>query len=670
MIFYGLELHAQRPNVLQGVGDRIPRLGAGGNAGGSTSDSLRSRAHAEDSINLSYYFIDSTRAYKLDSSISDYTSRFPIPATHIYLGNDGAPTKSIIYAPQLKLGFDPGFHSLDVYKWNLDRVRFYNTTRPFTELSYSIASRAEQIIEVTHTQNLKPYWNASFQYRLISAPGVFRNQKANHNNYLFTSWYQSPNKRYNNYFVILSNKMQTELNGGIKSDKNYLDDPDFSQDRYIIPTEIGGTPVFRTNFFNSLIYTGIRNTETKFLLRQQYDFGIKDSVVTDSTVVPLFYPKFRFEHSFKWGNYSYEFRDFPVLTGDQSNQPDSFYYQSRYNINIDPGDSVLYKDLWRDITNDFSVYQFPDSKNLQQFIKLGVELQVLRGNVKTIRSLYNLMAHGEYRNRTKNQKWDMHAFGKLFLNGYNSGDYHGYIHLMRMISPRWGSLQAGFENINRSPSFLYNSSSQFYLDAPREFNKENTSHLFATILNPRLKMQLRADYFLISNYLYITEFYKLQQESSLFNIFRISALKTFHFGKYWRLHSELYFQQKTGEAQINLPLIYTRNRFAYEGNFGFRNLDMAIGLELRAHTPYKADNFSPVLQQFFYQNETTITNLPRVDAYANFRIRSFRAFVRFENLNAISTQNGFKFTNNNFAAPFYPNPGLFTRFGIFWSFVN
>jgi uncharacterized protein Usg len=121
---------------------------------------------------------------------------------------------------------------------------------------------------------------------------------------------------------------------------------------------------------------------------------------------------------------------------------------------------------------------------------------------------------------------------------------------------------------------------------------------------------------------------------------------------------------------LNIPALFTRNRFAYEGNLGFRHLTMALGTEVRAHTPYKADNFSPVLQQFFFQDTTTITNLPQVDLYLNFRIRSFKAYLRVENLNTLSVTNGFGFTNHNFAAPDYPTPGMMIRLGIFWSFVN
>ena len=119
-----------------------------------------------------------------------------------------------------------------------------------------------------------------------------------------------------------------------------------------------------------------------------------------------------------------------------------------------------------------------------------------------------------------------------------------------------------------------------------------------------------------------------------------------------------------------MPLVYTRNRFLYEGNLGFKNLNIAFGLEGRYHTPYKADNYSPVLGQFFYQDSVTINNLPDVHGLLHFRIRSFTAYVRAENLNTARIFGGFQFNNNNLAAPGYPTPGLNIRFGVFWSFVN
>lgn len=648
-----------QPNILRSMGNRLPKMSGSQGSGG---DSLRHRTNLEDSITIWYRLIDSSRNYTFDSTLSDFTKRYPIPATHVFLGNTGTATHSLLFAPSATIGWDPGFHTLDVYKFKTETARFFNTTRPYTELGYLLGSKAEQIIDILHTQNIKPYWNASFRYRLINSPGIYKNQKTVHNNYQLTSWYESPKKRYNNYFVLVNNNLKASENGGVPDSINYL----AYNDLFIVPTKLGGTNALgRQGMFNSNITTGQQHRELTIMMRQQYDFGKKDSLVTDSTVIPLFYPRLRLEHTFKYGKYRYNYID--DATGEESYNN---YYHNYYDF--DPSDSLSLMDEWREINNDFSIYQFPDAKNLKQFIKVGIQHQFLQTHIRYLhKGFYNLIAHGEYRNRTRNQKWDMEANGTLYLNGYNAGDYEGYISLQRFISAKLGTLKVGFQNTNSSPSFIYNQLSDFYLDDPsKSFSKENITHLFGTIDQPRLKLQLTADYYLVANYLYLSDYFKLQQENALFNVLRIGALKTFALSRHWNWYAEAYLQQKTGNADINLPLFYTRNRLAFEGTF-FKNLNLSTGLEVRYHTPYYADGYSPVLGQFFYQDSMRISNRPDVTAFMHFRIRSFKAYIRAENLNSLSfLGNTSPYRRNNFAAPGYPYPGFMMRFGVYWSFVN
>ena len=387
-------------------------------------------------------------------------------------------------------------------------------------------------------------------------------------------------------------------------------------------------------------------------------------MVTDSTVIPLFYPRLRFEHTIQYDRLNYSFQD---------NVPDSTYYQDHYNITLNPvGDSVFVEDKWHKVSNDFSIYTFPDANNLQQYLKVGLSMENFQGTLRNGNSsFYNLIGHGIYRNKTRNGKWDMEASGKLYFTGLNAGDYHAYGSLQRQLGTKLGFLKLGFENANKSPSFLFDSRSHFYLlDAPKDFNKENISHAFGAYFLPNLKLQLQGHYYLVSNYTYLNGFYDLQQESSLFNFLQVSLQKQFTFGKSWNWYADIYLQKETGNAPINLPVFFTRQRFAYEGNLGFKNLRMSTGIEVKYHTPYKANGYSPLLSNFFYQDTTSITNRPDIAAFLHFRIRSFKAYIRAENLNSVSTQNGFGFTRNNFAAPGYPNPGLLIRVGIFWTFVN
>jgi hypothetical protein len=427
-------------NIIQQGGGRLKQLG-GQFSGGATgkTDSLKRRDKNEDSITIRFRYLDSTRNYILDSSVGDFTRRFTIPATNIYLGNNGSASRSILFSPLMQPGWDPGFHSFDTYKWTIERARFFNTTRPYSELNYMLASRSEQVIELMHTQNVKPNFNFAFQYRLINAPGFFKNQKTNHNNYLLTSRYESVNKRYNAYLILLGNKLQAGENGGIEDSS--LTDPDF-KDRFNIDTKLGGDGGDSRNFFTTDVGTGNRYSEFTILLRQQYDFGKKDSLVTDSTVVPLFYPRLRFEHTLQYSQRKYEFRDY---IGD------SVYYQNNYDTALANSiDTFLLRDQWKEMINDFSIYQFPDAKNLHQFFKVGAALQNLSlENSKGNKKLYNVFGHAEYRNRTRNQKWDMQANGKLYFTGVNAGDYYAYASLQRFVGKRMGYAQC------KPNTFLY-----------------------------------------------------------------------------------------------------------------------------------------------------------------------------------------------------------------------
>ncbi|HET9057579.1 MAG TPA: putative porin [Chitinophagaceae bacterium] len=662
-------LKAQRPfgggrlGNLSNLGSRFGGAFSGASSTGGSLDSLQHRDPLEDSITIRFRLLDDTRSFTFDSSVNDFYNRFSIPYNHVFLGNHGNATRPIIFTPQYKTGWDAGFHAFDVYTYKPDEARFFTTTRPYSLLNYLIGSKAEQMITIHHTQNIKPNWNFSIQYRLINSPGFFSKQNANHNNYQFTSWYNSKNRRYTVYFLLVSNKLTSSENGGIVNDSLLKEDV-YRRDRITVPTKLGGQPDISRNFFSTSVSTGNKYNSFTVLYRHQYDLGKKDSIVTDSIVIPLFYPKLRFEHTLSYSNYRYRFVDASA---------DSLYYAANYGINGKPVSFVIdTSDKWKELINDFSIIQFPELKNLQHFFKVGASLQNLNADFGTeTKKYYNIFLHGEYRNKSRNKKWDIELNGKFYANGLNAGDYAVNTFLRRLIGKKLGYLELGFHNINRTPSYLFNGLSNFNLGTPiSNVNKENITNIFAGYELPQYKMRISGNYYLIGNYTYFTENYKTNQEGTLFNVLQIRLEKEVRFRKYWHWYIDLVLQQTDGTAPVNVPFIFTRNRFSYEGIF-FKNLNLATGIELRYHTAYKADNYSPYNGQFYYQNKETIRyKAPDFTAFLNFRIRSFTSFIRLENLNTVQFTPSFGFTNHNFAATNYPYPGLLLRLGIWWTFVN
>jgi hypothetical protein len=632
-------------------------------SGGAGKDSLQHRK--DDTISITYRYLDSSRLLKMDSEVYNFYLRYPLQPTYIDFGNIGTASHDLIFNPFMQPGWDGGWHAYDPYVYTIEDSRFYNTTKPYSELGYLLGSHAEQMINLTTTQNITRNWNAFFNYRLINSPGTYNNQNTNHNNYRFTSWYRSDNKRYQAFLLLLGSKLESAENGGIQNNAD-LDSTSYVN-RFTIPTNMGIQNTFAgTNqFFSSNIATGTFYTTGFFALRQQYDIiGLKDSIVTDTVVTPLFYPKFRAEQTINYSTYHERFLDY---------YPQPEYYIKNLNF-ISVPDTINLSDLWHNLTNDFSLYSFPDSKNPQQFLKAGLTVQTMKGSYDAGEvSYYNLFAHGEYRNKTKNKKWDVEAFGNFYINGTNAGDYNVYISLKRQISKSLGFLQVGFENVNRSVSMAWTQQSSFGFGVDRAFNKENVIHLFGSYDQPKLDLTLNANYYLMNNYPYFKDYYFAEQETNPFNVLIISADKRFALTRHLILRASAIVQKVAGASPVHIPLFVTQDQIGYEGKLGLKNLVLATGLEIRYYTPYLADGYSPIVGQFFSQTETTIAQkLPDINAYVNLRIRSFVAYFRLENLNTaqVTPAYGFGFTNNNFVAPSYPYAGLKIRLGIYWSFVN
>ncbi len=652
----GVDPNAQ---TFDAQGRPLPKKGKG-------SDSLQHRDRFADSITIYYRYYDSTRTRSLDSSIADFYTRFHIPYANISIGNLGSASKSVLFSPILKPGWDAGFHQFDIYKFTIENTKFYQTTRPYTELGYLLGSKAEQLINFVHTQNKKSNFNFSLEYRFSNAPGLYRLQNASHNNLRFTSHYQANNKRYEAFFVLISNKHAVSENGGLdtvnKLQRLALGDP------YEVPTRLSFATQSSRNPFNTTVNTGNTYKESIFLYRHQYDFGKRDSLVTDSVTYQIFYPRFRIQHTLQISSNEYIYRDVFAFDSLYKNY---FNYTLRTPAVANFPDTLQFKDKWTNIKNEFALITFPDKNNQAQYAKVGTGLQNLKfiGNdTVTKKNFYNFYLLGEYRNRSRNNIYDIEATGQLYLSGLNAGDYAAYISFKRQLSKKIGSLQLGFQNTNRTPSFIYNGLTSFPVTAHQPFKKENITHLFATYNNPKLAFQITGDYYLVNNYAYSDSFFTVNQYATLINVLHIGAEKMFKLSKYLNFYSEAHLQQVTGNAPVNVPFLLTRNRIAFEGNF-YTNLFLSTGIEIRYYTNFKVDNYSPFTGQFFNQNSFTTSNLPDINVFFNFRIKSFKCFVRVENLNTINTSTG-SFDKYNFNAQQYPSTGLTTRLGIWWNFIN
>lgn len=627
--------------------------------GGGGTDSLEKRDQSEDSIAIYYRLYNSLTIRTIDTSINDFYTKFILPYTNYHLGNVGNASKSYLFNPLQRGGWDAGFRAYESYHFTLEQTPFYQTTKPYTELGYLLGGKGEQLMEIVHTQNKTQQFNYSFAYRFSNAPGNLKNQHANLNNMRITANYQSKRKRYASSWVMLFNKAASSENGGLVNsaliDSLSLNNP------YELETRLGISGASFRNPFNTNIATGTTYKENSFNWKQTYDLGQKDSVVKDTVTTYLFYPRLRFQNEIKYQTNQFQFSDA---------NPDLVKYGTYFNYNLTAGNLVLFQDNWSRFTNEFSLVSFPEKTNPNQFLQLGVGyLQMNYHDTLLQWANHDIYGLGVYKNKTKNLRWDIQASGKLFLNGYHAGDYEAQFSLSSILNKKGDRLELWMQNSNRTPSFNRLGITAFPILKLNGIDKENSIEVGGVWGQPRSGLLASVQYKLIQNYQYFGTGYQPMVYDKTLSYIKGSFSNKLHLSRYWNWYNELTMQVVDPNAPLHLPLLFTRQRLAFEGNF-FKNLFLSTGLEFIYHSNFQPDAYMPFTGQFYLQDQFTTNNRPIANAFLNFRIKRFKGYIRMEQLNTLLATSNQLGTRYNFTAPNYPGTGTWLRVGIWWNFIN
>jgi len=515
------------------------------------------------------------------------------------------------------------------------------------------------LIELLHTQNKTKQFNYSFAYRFSNAPGNLKNQHANLNNMRIAANYQSKRKRYASYWVMLSNKSASSENGGLVNsaliDSLSLNNP------YELETRLGISGASFRNPFNTNIATGSTYKEQSFVWKQTYDIGQKDSVVKDSVTTYLFYPRLRFQNEIKYQTNQFVFADA---------NPSELNYEQYFNYKLPVGNTMLFQDNWKRFTNEFSLVSFPEKTNPNQYLQIGLGYQQLIFNDSSTKwSNNDIYGLGVYKNKTKNLRWDIQASGKLFLSGYHAGDYEAQFSLSSLINKKGDQLALWVQNSNRTPSFNRLGITAFPILRIATIDKENIIELGAMWNQKSHGLTASFQYKLIQNFQYFGSGFQPMVYDKGLSYVKGTVSNQMKLSRHWNWYNELTLQLVDPNAPLHLPVIFTRQRLAFEGNF-FKNLFLSTGLEVIYHSSFQPDGYMPLNGQFYLQDQFTANNRPIANAFLNFRIKRFKGFIRMEQLNTLLATSNQLGTRYHFTAPNYPGTGTWLRVGIWWNFIN
>ena len=634
----------------------------------------------EESV-ITYEHPDDAKLYKPDTNLHTFHRRPFVQSWYRDLGNPGSPVYNLLFTPDNNFGPALGYHNNDVYRFNPDSLNYYNTTRPYSVFNYQLGSKLEQVAGLLHTQNIKPNWNFMVEYRKINAPGFYKIQRNNHDNFCLTTNYKSISKRYTLYAAMVYNKEQHDENGGIVND-SALNDIAYIDRRTV--------DVAYQNSQYSNTRSTVTNVQRDFglLLQHAYTWGPVDTTYNaDSTEYAAHLkPRFSITHKMELSTEKHTYKDLApdstryvyLFTASFPKSSTSYYTQGE--------DSVMTQQQWFWADNKLLLNGFWGKADQQLQFSAGIGNRydqftsdpTIYNHTDQSKTVSNYLTASIKKEAVKTGEWAYRANASLFL----TGDYAGNVDMMATIGKEFNNNKGGFntgfrQQLGNAPysCAIYKNA---YTNNSYTYNKESITTFLATLDSKPLKLSGGLRNYTINNYYYLNEQQTPSQYTIPFNLTQIWGRKLWKLGRFC-FDNEVVVQQATGNAPVNIPVFMGRHQLSYEHNGMFQHkLKIVTGIEVRENSFYAPAGYSAVLNRFYNQQKNYANN-PEVAFVLNFALKHFRAFIMADQLQQLLYKNTILFTGSPIAGfngnatpyiPVYAAQNTTIRFGFSWILIN
>ena len=608
---------------------------------------------------------DSIQVFPLDTGLVNFENYSPLyqpRSPKIGLGNLGLPERNLLFEPGRTIGFDAGLHSLDAYLVTPQDVLYYDARVPYTNLSLYSSGVKEQYFKVTHTRNVNPQLNVGFNLNFIGSHGFYQNQAVGDVNALFYTWYKSKNKRYNLLANLIYNSLKSPENGSITNESI------FSSTQPSLQQPIN-EPVRLYNTFDNLHATGL-------YLKQTYYLGKIDSTkkgANGQTILPtqkvgytLYYnvSKYKF-----FQNEADPYKVFP-----------DYYYSTNYS-----NDSLSVTHF----QNAFAYSFYLRNKSVKNEIKLDLALvqdlysykqyvgDTVTNSAFQRKLMEELKQKNSFQDLTVKAKAGYRFSDKLGLDvdvqqivqGRDFGDFLYDAKLTVSGGHKAGRIILGAYSQSSTPPLVYTSWVSNHFIFHNNFSNQKTTNLSFNYINDALKIDLKAEYYLITDYLYFDaqtngiDATPTQLHSPI-NLLKISLGKSLTWWNRWHFDNYVVYQKTDYQNTLRTPELYTYSSLYYN-TLLFQVLHSNLGIDVRYNTPYAAPSYAVGLGQFYNSNPAlTFSSYPIASVFFKATLIRTNIFVMYDYANKGLFSNGYYMVNR------YPAPGSLLKLGVSWTFYN
>jgi len=550
------------------------------------------------------------------------------------LGNEGTATKYIFYQIPLHIGANAGFHAYDIYFRDPLQQRYYDAKAPYTDGTVVFANYGSFTFDVTHARSFNKNWHLGILFESMLTDREFIPNKIPYDrqviDYAFTSFgrYKSDNEKYQAFVSFYRKSHRTRETGGIWSDAS----KDIKE--WLRPKALTNN--------NISLDEGVKSKE----LRQQYFLYHQFAFVEPAQ----FYHELLLSNNFNHFMAKSLNKSKPFLSGlpaaTTNNLRDKTHMQMLSNEWGIKGQAqrVFYQYYYRNKHIDLQpAGSGPNKKLIENYLGLYTRTNLWK-------NLGFLHLHGEY------LQGDLYKIRAAYENKF---------------------VELAYDQARYKPSFLSLRYDTPYRKWNNRFQPPVDQQLEGALNIPLPGVVLRPYARLVRNTapIYFKKLPNTPNPSTKIAPYQakghadlltwggevnITILSHYH------LDTEIATTQVSGPAAnvFRMPKWYTNLRVYYADSYHEEKANIETGVELNWKSAYKADGYDPATQQFFVQDDFMVYAYPVIELFFNFRIKTFRGFLKVVHLNQGLPVEGY------FVTPFYPGQMRSIDFGVSWSLFD
>lgn len=594
-------------------------------------------------------FNNRRRLYTVDTTM-DNVHRFTYVqrAQNLYqdLGTLGTPIRPVFVAVPDQLGAQPGYTVFEPYAYPTMGVKYFDTKSPFTDMYIALGGNSQNILRFDMAQNITPRWNAGFNVQRFTSQKHF-GTIGNNDPYklLAQNWgfvlhtnYRSKNDKYT--LLAHFNNMNHSLDeqGGL------------------LPGQAAdGTPIIFNYNGDARLRSGVASVQGP---HGPHGWEIRNGWHAYHQYV--LEKGFQLYHRFDYRIQKNFYQDDQLGLNQSVTLPDSTILRF-YSPTIQEDTSRIEQHTrFRLLENQVGLKGIAQYKGASFNYRTYLRIRNYRQNTRYNTSLTNFNEYDIPRTETFVGGWLGYYFPDSLSQVTAELEYQlgGGYRLQGQFDSKF--LTAGYSSMFVNPTLLQERYQSFIFLWRNNFSLRGYNHAYGK-LNLRYK-QLRIepglDYYLLSNYTYFDTAAIARQDAGSFSVLRTGLGYQFQVGKFL-LAGQAYYTVQSRTDVLRTPPFFMNARLQYEFLYA-KVLYIQAGIDLHYKSPYYADAYMPLTQQFFLQNRQKVEGYVLADLYANLRVNRTRLFVKLTHANQGLFAPGY------FVAPDFLQVRRGFAFGVDW----